>query len=180
MKHIVIDDIISLEKQEKFLKECKNLPWAYTTGTCKDLPYESNKIFDVGQLVHQIFYNEHKSPYFSYITPLLVEISKHIPVTTPVRFKANLLWRTQESQGRWTTPHQDVSTLLNNDNSHWSAVYYINDSDGDTCLFYEDMPTRITPKQGRVVIFPSNVIHASSNPVESYQRVVFNLVWKTK
>ena len=71
----------------------------------------------------------------------------------------------------------------------YSAVYYINDSDGDTFLFNEvvtdetvlperlTVAVRITPKKNRLLIFESNRYHASSNPRISDSRFVINTIF---
>ena len=62
---------------------------------------------------------------------------------------------------------------------HYNAIYYVNDSDGDTVIFNETnkdysedfgvmkenkftVKQRITPEKGKVVVFPGHYYHASS------------------
>ena len=67
-------------------------------------------------------------------------------------------------------------------------VYYLHDCDGDTILFDKKLSkfgghtdlielARVTPKQGRAVIFNSNRFHASSSPVNNQRRVIINYVF---
>tara|TARA_B100001142_G_C14023996_1_gene535466 strand:+ start:27 stop:365 length:339 start_codon:yes stop_codon:yes gene_type:complete len=78
---------------------------------------------------------------------------------------------------------------------HWNAIYYVNDSDGDTVIFNETnddydagkddimriqsndftIKQRIEPKQGRVVIFPGKYYHSSSFCKDSPYRAVINM-----
>jgi hypothetical protein len=74
---------------------------------------------------------------------------------------------------------------------HWVILYYVADSDGDTFIFNEklreDEPIwnvknlsikqRISPKQGRVVIFDGAHLHAGMHPRNHYNRVVTNFVF---
>jgi hypothetical protein len=78
---------------------------------------------------------------------------------------------------------------------HWNAIYYVNDSDGDTFIFNETNDTydagqddiirikenkftvkkRITPKKGKILIFPGKYYHSSSFARESKFRCVINM-----
>ena len=59
-----------------------------------------------------------------------------------------------------------------------SIIYYINNSDGDTIFFNENLKEikRISPKQGRAVVFDSNINHAACCPINSPYRQVINFV----
>jgi len=68
----------------------------------------------------------------------------------------------------------------------YTAIYYANDSDGDTFIFNESylekiediskltIKKRVSPKKGRVVLFPANTLHAGSFPTEHEDRMVIN------
>jgi hypothetical protein len=78
---------------------------------------------------------------------------------------------------------------------HWNAIYYVNDCDGDTFIFNEVNETydpgesdinkikdmqftvkrRITPKKGKIVIFPGKYYHSSSYTRNSRYRCVVNI-----
>jgi hypothetical protein len=74
---------------------------------------------------------------------------------------------------------------------HYDALYYVNDSDGDTVIFNETLDDvhqdrseayanenkftiahRISPKKGRMVCFDGRRYHASMHPMKSASRVV--------
>ena len=81
------------------------------------------------------------------------------------------IWQRPDVNGRWNTPHID-----NPNEKALAIVYYINDSDGDTCVFDGDSVYRYSPVRGSCLVLPANVSHASSNPVRSRHRMVLNIV----
>jgi hypothetical protein len=183
MKHIVVDNIVPKSFQDNYELACQNFNWNYLISTYKGInpnPQETEEIYDVGQLVYPIHFKDYTTDFYSKLDPLISAISKIKPLYKDLlKIKSNLLWRTRDSNNRWNTPHTDIDSVANKDDIFWSCVYYINDSDGDTCLFYENEVIRVSPKKGRAVLFPSSLLHAGSNPTVSQQRVVFNIVWKT-
>lgn len=183
MKHIVVDNIIPKPLQHKYELDYKKFKWEYQRSTYEEKigTLNSNEVYDTGQLVFPVNTMGYHDPYESNLDPLLDAIKLHIrPVKKIKRIKFNLLWRVTEAGTRWNIPHHDTEDIINEFNNKWSAVYYVNSADGDTCLFYPDHVERIKPKRGRVLIFPANIRHASSNPVVSQERVVINFVLETE
>ena len=68
-------------------------------------------------------------------------------------------------------PHVDM------DDEMTTAIYYINETDGDT-FFFEDEVTRVSPKPNRAVIFNSMIKHAGSPPKIHKRRVVININYR--
>ena len=75
-----------------------------------------------------------------------------------------------------------------------AAIFYVNDSDGDT-IFYnvkrEDVPKdkdyrdleeydRVSPKANRLVIFNGNQLHTGSSPTKHKTRILINSNYITK
>ena len=75
-----------------------------------------------------------------------------------------------------------------------TAIYYVNDSDGDTYFFegsdnisnqdtidfFSNLKVvkKVSPKKGRLVIFDSNIIHAGSHPIKNDKRIAINYNYK--
>ncbi|HEX4405318.1 MAG TPA: 2OG-Fe(II) oxygenase, partial [Polyangia bacterium] len=126
-----------------------------------------------------------RSQFFDVIFPFFyfLEDKTGIRLEAVERIKANMLLRSTEPDDRYNTPHIDVP-----DPGYKSLLYYVKDSDGDTFFFNETwrdkkaltLKQRISPKKGKAVVFDSNVWHASSNPRQSQNRVVLNLIFKVK
>ena len=84
-------------------------------------------------------------------------------------------------------PHVDWES------NHMTALYYVNDADGDTVIyknkyskkdpipFFDDLQEskRVTPKQGRVVLFDGSHWHTSCQPKEKIRCIInYNVVDK--
>ena len=74
------------------------------------------------------------------------------------------------------TPHIDLSTI-----DHFVMLYYVCDSDGDTVIYNEkDMSDhyteqkRVTPKQGRVVLFDGSFYHTAEQCRVNNRRCIVN------
>lgn len=76
------------------------------------------------------------------------------------------------------TPHIDLE-----DQEHIVALYYVCDSDGDTIIYNErkdqgleaesyTIKERVTPKQGRMVIFDGTLYHTAEQPQNNMRCVV--------
>tara|TARA_B100001778_G_C18097302_1_gene410167 strand:+ start:32 stop:529 length:498 start_codon:yes stop_codon:yes gene_type:complete len=57
---------------------------------------------------------------------------------------------------------------IDKEEPHTVVLYYVNDSDGDTVIGEQ----RVTPKQGRVVIFDGSIYHAGSQPHQSPRCII--------
>ena len=62
-----------------------------------------------------------------------------------------------------------------------SIIYYLHNTDGDTLFFNNDIDNpkiikRVSPRQGRAVVFDSNMRHAGCCPIHSPFRQVINFV----
>ena len=76
------------------------------------------------------------------------------------------------------TPHIDLHYR-----KHLVALYYVCDSDGDTIIYNErkesesyTIKQRVTPKQGRMVIFDGWLMHTAEQPLNNTRCVVnYNL-----
>jgi hypothetical protein len=105
---------------------------------------------------------------------------KHnVNIDEVIRIKSNIL--TKSTSNEYHSPHIDT------DVPHMVFLYYVNDSDGDTYFFdrfyIPDLKVntqslvvsqRVSPKQGRGILFNGHQYHASSSPVDSNLRCVIN------
>ena len=95
------------------------------------------------------------------------------------RLKINMTLPTKETgPDTHSIPHVDYHS----DDQLLTALYYINDSDGDTYIFNEFEPytgpltlnRRVSPKRGRLVLFKCGRFHAGNNPSTNQPRLTLN------
>lgn len=88
------------------------------------------------------------------------------------RCKVNMNLIDPRFEGKYHTPHID-----NGFDDQVTAIYYVNDSDGDTFFFDASgkITKRVTPKKGTLVVWSGKVFHAKASPVKSLSRVVINI-----
>ena len=180
MHNYVIENFLTKE-QERALEELTihpNFPWFFTPGTIVEIEagLKSKSVCDKGinpfQMVHDTNINE--CGFVDVIVPVLNQLSVEFQSNIRIlRCKFNFLPRGTDSTYHY--PHID-----NPENGVMTALYYVNDSDGDTCFFDADhnVTHRIPPKKGSMVVFESNKFHSSSSPINSEYRIVMNTVFK--
>jgi hypothetical protein len=87
------------------------------------------------------------------------------------RIKANFQTQCNFSHEEFfNTPHIDRT------DPHTVAIYYVNDSDGDTYIFDTDgsIIKSIAPKRGRFLVFDGSLFHAGRHPIDANKRILIN------
>ena len=183
----VIENLIPLDLQEE-LKDClKNTSlWyhsQYTSGPSVEKDPNDKFIKDGPQIVHEIINENEIVSYLSDIVFSMcksIETNLNLTIDSIIRIKANMLFQNTGAKNFYHPPHVDSVNL-----NHMSAVYYVEDSDGDTLIFNKtadegpfdlDIIKKISPKQGSIVIFPSKTFHASKNPINHHTRTIVNFI----
>tara|TARA_B110000503_G_scaffold89598_1_gene135634 strand:- start:8980 stop:9573 length:594 start_codon:yes stop_codon:yes gene_type:complete len=187
---IEIENIIPKSYQKFILDKVTSLqfPWYFNPNLVSnedDLKLSNN----IQGFNHFVFEEQKQvSPFFDSIYPLYLNIIDQTSIKFNIleRMRFNLTYPNKESTLPWHMPHIDSMY------PHYNAIYYVNDSDGDTVIFnetnkdYSDdfefmkennftVKHRVTPKQGKVVIFPGHYYHSSSFAKESKYRCVLNI-----
>lgn len=188
----IFDNFVPVGTQNNIISTLLNpdFPWFYQADTYgEDVSnYRYNASFgntvESMQFVHVFcFEGRVTSDYYHIITPLLsnMEEKTGVSLKNPYRIKANFLPQNPSfNLNDFHSIHSDFSK------GHMTLLYYPITSDGDTFMFNErleegkfnlTLSDRITPKQGRAVLFNSNQLHASSSPVVSTKRLAINVVF---
>jgi hypothetical protein len=180
LQDIIIDrDIFSLDDQIRIKEYMTGMfPWYLGEGhesTSSINQYSnSSDVYEYMQLCHG-FVNEFETTSGHHKLTAVVEqmLQAKYPFLGRVkRIKANLQTKIHNTNtNAHNTPHID------DDLDHWVALYYVNNSDGDTFIFDADGITvkqQITPQQGQVVIFDGSTLHAGMHPRTTDYRIVIN------
>jgi hypothetical protein len=168
-----------------------NFPWYFNAATIVDKNLVKHlldsKTYDVPQFTHT-FVREGQntsgaSNLFAPIVQFLVA-NEDLGSFEINRVKANLTWPSINCSTDHHCPaHVDITEDVKRPLKGFTAIYYVNDSDGDT-IFFKDRTdlnvdleeiTRVTPKKGRLVLFDMNVVHAGQVPINTQSRVVLNM-----
>ena len=186
---IVIDDFVTLEYQEKIKQELLGVnnifPWFHTED-----------VTDAGELTsqhrpalaHQYVnlndddVSEIESIFHHLFTPLLSKACQHLkmPQTEVLQGRSFLQFPLANVDTSVVdTPHIDLDEGF----EHIVVLYYVIDSDGDTIIYNErtESPSytekqRVSPKQGRVVIFEGGQYHTAEQPTKGTRCIVnYNL-----
>jgi hypothetical protein len=183
----IVENVISKEEQDRLenLLISNNFAWFFSNATCtgERKPFYSDQIFESSQFVHNFVVDGSiNSNYFGLLSGLCnnLAIKENIYTFNPIRIKANLTFpQLKFKKGMYKPLHIDVDCP-----NCITAIYYVNDSDGDT-LFFKDVDSmqekndftvvkKVSPKKGTLVYFPSNILHSSEFPLESEKRCVIN------
>lgn len=188
----IVENFIAKEYQDLLEQNlCGfDFDWHYSPVTVDYENLQKNTFFDKNtidtyQFCHLFAYhNKTTSSYWQLIAPLLFHLTAKEGVDTRevLRCKANLtINQLQFNESCYYPAHFD--TQIDDDSSTITAIYYVNDSDGDTIFFetpqdnnVEELKiiNRITPKKGTLVYFDSKTLHAGQLPRNSKQRCVIN------
>ena len=180
MDSYTIESFLTEEQEDKIeqLTVDPSFPWFYNLGTIVEVEdgLQSNSVYDKGinpfQFVHSTILN--KCDYIDIIAPVLNQLSIEFQSNIRIlRCKFNFLPKSNDNTFHY--PHIDDS-----EENVYTALYYVNDGDGDTYFFDNELKitNTVTPKKGRMVLFNSNQLHSSSSPVRNEHRIVMNTVFK--
>ena len=189
---LVIDDFVSLEYQEKIKKELmgldNNFPWYYIEDITAAGDFDSQHRAGFGHQYVELdddYITEIVSSYHHLFTPMLSKACQYLKIP-----KAEVI------QGRsfLQLPLKNIDTSvvdlphidLDPGYEHAVVLYYVVDSDGDTIIYNEreketpdgvyTIKERVTPKQGRAVLFDGWLMHTAEQPINNVRCIVnYNL-----
>lgn len=166
----------------------REFPWYYVDDVT-NLEYGNNS-----GLTHVAYKTGQALDYYPFLKPLVYAIAEANgqPLKELYRIRIGFLPKNDEPEYEYNTPHLDFLW------DHYTACYYVNDSDGDTILFdkkISDMGLsvseevmrsyvektefkivkRVSPQKGRVVIFDGKRFHSSTKPRNHKRRLVITV-----
>lgn len=185
----MLEDFLTEEQQNAIydLVTDHRFQWSYYEGTVLPPDCIAGNDFIVTQGINPPQFSHltrvESCPYVDLLAPILNTLAECYNSNLQIiKLKFNLLYKNFDSSHHF--PHVDVDQL---DDSIKTAIYYINDSDGDTYIFNEKAPKQqnnvtiyktIMPRRGRMIVFNSSTFHASSSPIHSNVRFVLNIVFR--
>jgi hypothetical protein len=187
MKDIsIIDQAVPASVQDSLEKIAlgDQIPWlrhdraTYLAGAPQVFPVTPESV-DAQQFVHEIYQeNQPVSKLFSVILPVITAIPYTIKQL--IRIKMNLcIYAQMDNPDAHGMPHVDFAKTKE---PLISAVYYVNESSGDTLIFDQrfgqsaplTVKARVTPKKGRLVVFDGTLLHAGNTPKTNAPRININ------
>jgi len=178
----VIDNFANIKEQLEIISYLNTNTFSYLfchTST-KNKRFITSSTIDYPQLVKLIFDEVNvggeilDNILFSYVYKLLHK--NNLSNKSIHRIKVNTTFPYPKNTKQKHGPiHYDLTEL---DVKAISIIYYINNSDGDTLFFDDKLKTikKVSPRQGRAVVFDSNIKHAACCPINSIHRQVINFV----
>jgi len=192
---LVIDDFIDKDYQEDikdylmgdYLYNNEQFPWYYIDDVTA--AYEEGNQGRPGLSHVYVEYNEDKtseivSDFHEVFLPLLSKACQvlQVPTANIVQGRSFLQFPLNLESTDDDTPHID----LDEGERHIVVLYYVVTSDGDTVIYNErtesdtyTVKQRVTPKQGRVVIFDGGLYHTAQQALKNIRCIVnYNLAWR--
>lgn len=184
---LVIDDFIDKEYQQKIKENLmgdNDFPWYYIDDVTA--AYEEGNQGRPGlSHVYVEYDNEGTSEIISNFHELFLPLLNRacqvlqVPTAKIIQGRSFLQFPLNLNSSEDDTPHID----LDEGERHIVVLYYVVTSDGDTVIYNErtqsDVYTvkqKVTPKQGRVVIFDGGLYHTAQQALRKHRCIVnYNL-----
>ena len=166
-------DLIHTTQQMYSIVTSNDFAWyinSHTVNTSRD-PYDDAVFNDFEFMNHVFIVNKNKNSDSAYLPIKMLELFSD---KSGIKFKPILRAQTNLTPEKKITkpspPHTDSDT------PHYALLLYLNDSDGETIMFDDNMVEikRITPKCGRFVLFDGSIKHSLIPPTNTKHRIVFN------
>lgn len=194
---IVIDDFLTKSYSDRLLNVALSpvFQWKFEPDVTYGNGLPEGKTAHPG-LTHSLLQDGEFSEFLNLYVPLLDQIQDTVEQKCNFIRLRVALHQNIANSSLYNNPHTDYQ------DDHYSAIFYLNDSDGDTFFFKEyDDPSSgtaqqrwdkiqsisnftveksLTPKKNRLVIFDGHQFHASSHPKMSPYRIILNVNFTTE
>lgn len=152
---LVRDDFITPAQADELEKLMFGafFPWYYLDNTTTKAGMRKWYELECPMVVHNLFFEGAvNNPGYKQILAMF-----GFSPDTLIRMKANLVMP-RPLEPRPTPQHVDRL------DTHYTIVYYVNDSDGATILRTPAGTRRVAPKKGRIVLFDGSLMHSHFMP----------------
>ena len=174
----VIDSVLSETDYDNLFSVVagNKISW-YFYSMYHNLELQSDANISTHGFTHNFFDNDAvSSDYIYLINPIMDKMQSHFGKSiTAVRVKMNMTLNIGKQIGHYA--HIDKKELLKYGSRWKTAIYYVNDSDGDTIFFDYggNIIHRQTPKANTLVVFDGDTHHAPQLPLLTDRRIVINI-----
>ena len=186
-QHIqIIDNFLPQAYQDALQHLMLSINFSWYLNRITAYPYSTdvarNTTTDSPQFTHIFFEDGQKrSEHFNLISLVMYHLmlTENVDTTELLRAKANLnILINNYPKDHHYVAHRDYDELT----KFTTAIYYVNDSDGDTKFFDDDgrIVRSVAPKKGRLVYFDGSINHAGRPPINTNVRCVINFNFKAK
>jgi len=180
---IEIKQVVDQEYQKKIYDLVTDIefPWHFmedttterANGTHADTPAFANLVYHP---------NNKENPYAEFFVPLLNSIAEksNLKVHSVLRMRLGFLLNTKYAFP--SIPYVANTAHRDFDQDHYVAVYYVNESDGETVIYHETEPSekyrpmhKSMPEQGKALVFNGWHFHASTCPKMFTKRIALTI-----
>jgi len=194
-KVYIFDNIVSPKVQDNLISKTPQIPFRWTPNfntsppkiTIKDSPiWNQNRPGLLQSFQYERGEWENGSLRW-FVLPVFDALSARLNIYPELqKIKINFNYKDHpQNINSCFHPHCDLE-----EEDSWTAIYYVNESDGDTLIFKEkgikhffngkelNIKSRVKNKKGRIVIFNQQNLHTGMPPINSDNRIVINYNFK--
>ena len=183
----IIDDFLTKSYHKEILDRMSgaDFPWYYNSNISyqtEKLPINKRALYEFG-FSHTFWDYENgqrENFYAWFIKAALCQMLDVLDCNTILRCRGDMTMYTNKIYEH--APHIDFNF------THFSTIFYVNDSDGDTIFYNKKAKSqtetnqfldlkeikRISPKANRLVIFEGDTVHTGSSPNKHKNRIIIN------
>jgi hypothetical protein len=166
----------------------ENMVWRYNScGTVQNYDIDNHAVILDGmkntpQFVHVLYHNGRPvSDLYDYIMQIFENFINFYNIEKKSVLRAKINLNTKNYEGSMSPAHVDYNF------PHYVFLYYFNNSDGDTIIFNEkydgekkyslEENSRLSPQEGKAILFDGTHYHSPSLPKDSDERAVLNIAF---
>jgi len=184
-KPFEVTSIVDLEYQKAIYSYLTNVEfdWHFMNDATDELANNALDNSNTPGFGNLIYYHKHENnPHLEFFKPLIDAVEKHsnLKINKLLRVRAGFLLNTKyvmhHQPYKHNTPHRDY------EQEHYTVVYYVTQSDGETVVFHETEAAekyypmhKSMPEPGKMLVFNGLHYHASTCPKMFTKRIAITI-----
>jgi ectoine hydroxylase-related dioxygenase (phytanoyl-CoA dioxygenase family) len=184
-KPFEVASIVDLEYQKAIYSYLTNVEfdWHFMNDATDELANNALDNSNTPGFGNLIYYHKHEhNPHLEFFQPLVDAVEKHsnLKINKLLRVRAGFLLNTKyvmhHQPYKHNTPHRDY------EQEHYTVVYYVTQSDGETVVFHETEKAekyypmhKSMPEPGKMLVFNGLHYHASTCPKMFTKRIAITI-----